>query len=485
MPSTRAKRRSGRRSATTAPGEARGSGPSAATVAATTMQVEQMRESRAPRLVGARRQIGGAVSCAPSDLTPALLESALGLDGAMLTRQRRLVAEWDACVLDGQLVHDWDAIVRAGRLADVSGAFAVAWLDEDGAVHLARDAAGERSLFYLRDGERFIFASTVRALVASGAAAATVDASALPAYLTYGYVPGRQTLVEGVREVLPGEHVAFAGGRVTTHRFWALPREDEETCSDESYCSQLRSLLEDSAVQRLPDGGPLAATLSGGIDSSVVVAPARRLHDGPMTAYSLSFGPGIPNEVAFASLVAEHCRVPHKVIDLTPRSVMDRFDRTLGSLSTPIGEPLTVANALLFETIAADSPVALNGEGGDPCFGGPKNMPMLLREVFGPRPGETTKSFRERGYLATHKKCFDELDRIFAPDVATGAAQSMTCELEPHFADERWSTLVNRLTALNITSKGGHHILPKVDHLSRAAGVLGRSPFFYRRIVQS
>jgi asparagine synthase (glutamine-hydrolysing) len=437
--------------------------------------------------VGARRQIGGIVGSTADELTLLRLGRTLGPGGAVLAPPRtRLVAEWDACVVDGVPLRDWHAVLSQGRLAAVEGAFAVAWIDGAGSLHLARDGVGERSLFYAARGEGLAFASTVRALVVSRATEPVVNRRALPAYLTYGYVPGRDTLVQGVYELLPGEHATFAGGRVRTERFWSLPPEDEEPRPDDEYRDELRALLEAAVARRLPETGPLAATLSGGIDSSLVVALARRLYDGPLTTYSVSFGRGVPNEITFASLVADHCRVPHRVVDLTPRTVMDRFDSTLGALSTPVGEPLTVANTLLFETIAPHAPVVLNGEGGDPCFGGPKNVPMLLRELYGPVLGSDTTFHRERGYLLAHRKCFDELHRMLAPDVAELLrAEPLEVAVAPHLSDVRWPTLVNRLTALNVVFKGGHHILPKVDHLSRAGGTIGRSPLFDRAVVEA
>lgn len=436
---------------------------------------------------GARRQIGGLFGAFVDAAASARFRGALGHAEALLEPPHRmLVADWDACTIDGEPLQDWEPILSAGRLADVEGAFAVAWVDGGGALHLARDGVGERSLFYAHRGERVAFASTVRALAASGAASACVNRDALPAYLSYGYVPGRDTLVEGVHELRPGEHLTFAGARVSTERFWTLPAEDDEPRTDDEYCEELRDLVETAVLRRLPDTGPLAATLSGGIDSSIVVALAARFHPGPFTAYSLSFGPKLPDEIPFASLVARHCDIRHRIVDLTPRAVMERFDSTLGALSTPIGEPLTVANALLFETIAPQSLVVLNGEGGDPCFGGPKNVPMLLREAYGPQAGEPVAGYRERAYLSAHRKCFEELGRMVAPDLAASLLEHpLESDVTPHLSDARWPTLVNRLTALNIAFKGGHHILPKIDHLSRAGGIMGRSPLFDRAVVEA
>jgi asparagine synthase (glutamine-hydrolysing) len=159
---------------------------------------------------------------------------------------------------------------------------------------------------------------------------------------------------------------------------------------------------------------------------------------------------------------------------------MDRFDSTMATLSKPIGEPLTVANAVLFDAAASEAAIVLNGEGGDPCFGGPKNVPMVLHGLYGPALE------RERAYLLVHRKCFVELEQVLAPDLAARLeAEALERLVAPHLEDVRWTTLVNRLMALNVTFKGGHHILPKVDHLSRAPRVLPRSPLFDRGVVDA
>src|SRR6185436_16173279 len=96
-----------------------------------------------------------------------------------------------------------------------------------------------------------------------------------------------------------------------------------------------------------------------------------------------SFGSEYPNELSFSSLVASHCGTRHHIVELSPSAILRYLDESIALLSDPIGDPLTVPNALLFREAARQVGVVLNGEGGDPCFGGPKNIPMLLAELFG------------------------------------------------------------------------------------------------------
>jgi asparagine synthase (glutamine-hydrolysing) len=130
--------------------------------------------------------------------------------------------------------------------------------------------------------------------------------------------------------------------------------------------------------------------------------------------------------------------------------------------------------------MAEHARVALNGEGGDPCFGGPKNVPMILAELYGEADAE-----RERSYFRAHAKCFDELSEWLQPDVlARATTPPLETELTPWFSDPRYRDFVSRLFAINVRWKGGHHILPKIAALSAPFAVRARSPLFAKALVE-
>jgi asparagine synthase (glutamine-hydrolysing) len=439
---------------------------------------------------GRTRAIGriGGIAGVPETEALDALARARGPGAQVLGPGARVVADWDCCRFRGAPIGDvqgWRAVVACDALDQVAGAFAVAWLSPDGSVALARDAIGERTLYYAELRPGIVFASTMAAVLATGLVERRLDVVAVAAYLSYGYVPGQPTLVAGVRELLPGETVRFRDGALVTRRFWSIPEEPPPAEVNEAeVTARLRSSLEDAVERRLPDAEDVGAFLSGGLDSSLVVALARARYRGRVTAYSIAFGPGHPNELAFSSLVARHCAVDHRVLELSPASVAGGLDATVASLDKPIGDPLTVPNALLFREAARDVGIVLNGEGGDPCFGGPKNLPMLLAELLDV-PGEVDPHGRARSYLRAHQKCYAEM-----PSILTSAARAalagdvLETPITRHFADARWRGFVTKLMALNVALKGAHHILPKVDALGGAAGVLPRSPLFDRAVVE-
>jgi len=426
------------------------------------------------------------------------LRRALGPGAQLLDPARGVtfIAEWDACWLGGARIDSperWASLAAAGRLGEVDGAFVLAWL-QDGEVRLARDAIGERTLYYAQVAGALLFASTLHALLASGRVPARLNLAGVGSYLSYAYVPGEETLVEGIREVLPGEVLCFplTGGTPRRERFWSLPPELEAGAplsaeQEESLRLRLRTELEGAVSRRLPERGPVGASLSGGVDSSLVVALAKRLYPEQLFTYSISFGEEYRNELPWSTMVAEHCGTTHRVVELSPAVILRHLDETIALHSDPIGDPLTVPNALLFREAAAEVGVLLNGEGGDPCFGGPKNLPMLLSELYGGDvPGaDDAPNARERSYLRAHQKCFDDFGEALSPRMREAlASQPLESFLAPRFADPRWSTFVGKLMALNLSLKGAHHILHKVDEVSFPFGVASRAPLFDRRVVE-
>jgi asparagine synthase (glutamine-hydrolysing) len=451
-----------------------------------------------PRLepvAAARTPVGGAAGLEAGDLALRRLARALGSEGRLLCvaanspEASALVADADCCFIGEVPVttaDQWRLVLQRGRLSEVEGAVVLAWAAPDGSLSLARDAVGERTLYYAVAGGRLLFASTIRALLASALVPRSLNLRAVAAYLSYAYVPGRETLVEGVHELLPGEVVSFRDGCLRRDRFWEPPREDSPARPEDDYAAELRLLLERAVARRLPAAGPVAASLSGGVDSSLVVALARSLYGGPLVAYSLSFGPDFPNELAFSSLVANEYGIEQRILEITPQTVIETLDDALGALSKPIGDPLTVPNLVLFGEAAAEASVVLNGEGGDPCFGGPKNVPMLLAEIYGEAGRGGGEQRRERAYLRSHRKCYADLGAMLEADVVAALADDpLETALAGPLRDPRWSTLVARLMALNVAFKGAHHILPKIDQLGASFGVHPRSPLFDRAVVEA
>lgn len=439
-------------------------------------------------------RIGGSTAPLDPD-TQSSLRAALGSAATLLDASSRNtpVADFDTCEVDGQPLRsaaDFARHLSPERLATILGGFALAWIADDGSLYLARDPIGERSLFYARTGSSWVFASSLRALVSAGLVPRNIDRVGVAEYLSCAYVPGPRTLVEGVRAVLPGELLRLSpDGSVTATQYWSPPGEDQmrPASAEDEMRDELRSLLEAAIRQRLTGDHVIGASLSGGLDSSLVVALAQRMVDRPLRTFSISFGPDYPNELVYSTMVAEHCGTDHTIVELPPEAIVAHLDDVAASFERPVGDPLTVPNGLLFREVSQHVGVLLNGEGGDPCFGGPKNLPMILAEIYGDARNPPGDAFgRERTYLRAHQRCYDDLSIMLdAKSRAALADDVVERGLTPLFADPRYPTFINKLMMMNTILKAGHHILPKVDALSGAMGVLGRSPLLDRRVVEA
>jgi asparagine synthase (glutamine-hydrolysing) len=436
-------------------------------------------------------RIGGSSGAMSPEARVALAE-ALG-PGSTILDANQLVVEFDACEADGHALtsaSDFATRLTPAGLASIEGAFAVAWMTPDGALHLARDPIGERSLYYARAASGWVFASSLRALLAAGLVPRCVDRVGVAEYLSYAYVPGSRTLVEGVRAVVPGTILHLDNEGVSSTRYWSPPGEAEvhPISAEDQMRVDLRARLEAAVLRRLPAGSePIGASLSGGLDSSLIVALAQRLAGRTIQTFSISFGPGYPNELTYSSMVAEHCGTKHTILELPPDAIVHHIDDVAAAFDRPIGDPLTVPNALLFREVTGHVGVLLNGEGGDPCFGGPKNLPMILAELYGDARNAPGDPFaRERTYLRAHQKCYDDLPALLDANArAAISGDVLERAVVPLFADERFKTFINKLMMMNLILKAGHHILPKVDSLSGSFGVLGRSPLLDRRVVEA
>ncbi|MBM3461661.1 MAG: hypothetical protein FJX76_06125, partial [Armatimonadetes bacterium] len=237
-----------------------------------------------------------------------------------------VLVDEDACTLDGAPITDWARVLD--RLGEVCGAFALAARVDD-ALLLARDGVGERTLFYAQVGDGVVFGPSPGAVLASGRVARRVHIPSVAAYLVYAYVPGERTMVEDVREVLPGELLTFRPGRPPERRrLWRLPAEPSGPSDEGALRVRLRAALDEAVRRRLPHG-EVGATLSGGIDSSLVVALAARMHSEKIRTWSVSFGDEYRNELPFSNLVARHCDTRHTVLELPAETVVRHLDEAI------------------------------------------------------------------------------------------------------------------------------------------------------------
>ena len=375
-------------------------------------------------------------------------------------------------------------------LEHLSGCFVLAAHLGD-SCYLLRDPAGVKVLYWTVHHGRLLFASEIKALFADPTLPRRMRIAALPQYLSFSFVPGSGTMFEGIEELQPGSLLTFRDGRARVRRHFRFERlETAPDAPPRDYPALVRSALERSVTECLavnPHKTP-AVFLSGGIDSSAVLAvAARQLPDVRMPTFSAHFGAEYARENEFIQLMVDRYHTDHHWLEIRPDGFLEQLREIIWKLDDPIGDPVTVPNYLLARAASKVADVVLNGEGGDPCFGGPKNIPMLLAQMYGPLPGELPTGWLERNYLRAFQRSYQDLGALLDPTLwrESGGEEALITLLEPYFQAPEPKDFVNKLMSINIQLKGANLILVKVEKMSSAHGLLALPPLFSRRIIET
>lgn len=350
----------------------------------------------------------------------------------------------------------------------------VVWDCEKQELYLIRDAIGSRTLYYTTTGLTYWIAPKLRTLTPYRSD--NLDLVALRDYLCCAFVPGERTLWQDIKEIRPGTFLQMPSQQV--YHYWQLKEQIIDINQSLAwYGEKLRSLLEQVVKEYLPKNQPVGIFLSGGLDSSSITAIAAKLHSAPIHTYSIHFGTETANELEFSNLVAEHCQTQHHILEITFRDMWERLPETMAYLDDPIGDPLTVPNLLIGRIARENVQITLNGEGGDPCFGGPKNQPMLINSLYGAINNQDSL----QAFLISFQKCTLDLPQLLKAEIWQSLKNEPSVFYDDLNADVNY---LNRLMALNIKFKGADQILTKVSNLTQAADLQGLSPLFDQRVVE-
>jgi asparagine synthase (glutamine-hydrolysing) len=266
-----------------------------------------------------------------------------------------------------------------GCLTRLRGMFALAiWDQPKGRLVLARDPVGIKPLFYTHVGRQLIFASEIKGLLAYPGVTRELNAAALPHFLTYLYVPAPETMFADILQLQPGHSLVYENETETVEEFWAGPsawvsREQgfSSRGQDGPSSSELWNGLSESVSSHLVSDVPVGAFLSGGIDSSAIVAMmAAQMSQQRLRTFSIGFhGAGIYDETSHAELMAKSVGADHQTLKLDSAS-LERLPEILRHLDEPMADASVISNYFLAEMARKEVTVVLTGIGGDELFGG-------------------------------------------------------------------------------------------------------------------
>ncbi len=259
-------------------------------------------------------------------------------------------------------------------LERLEGQFAIAiWDARDSSLLLARDRMGEKPLYYAERNGAVIFASELKALLRHPDIALDIDLQALAEYLVYEYVPAPHAIVRGVRKLAPGGFLLAKPDRIQLGTYWDLPlgRAASGRVSNlDDAAGELRQAVERSVKQRLVADVPLGVFLSGGLDSSLIAALARRIHNGAVETFSLGFVEPSYDESPHAREVARFLGTEHREFIATADDALDLIASLGELLDEPLGDASIIPTHLLARFTRQHVTVALSGDGGDELFDG-------------------------------------------------------------------------------------------------------------------
>jgi asparagine synthase (glutamine-hydrolysing) len=279
---------------------------------------------------------------------------------------RRFATASDTEVLLHLYRRDGDAFLHR-----LEGMFAFAlWDGRAGRLLLARDRLGIKPLYTLEHGGRLYFASEIKAFHAVPGFTFQVSEAGLGSFLANRFTTGPQTLVQGVRRLLPGHLMVWQGGRSQTRCWWDLPAPAAHPVTDlDAAARELHALMEDSVRSKLMSEVPLGVFLSGGLDSSYVAALAAPHAGGRLRTFSVGFGDGRANELPFARAVSEHLATDHREVLVGDRDVA-LFADIAWHMDEPLGDAAILPTYVISRHTKPHATVALAGEGADELFAG-------------------------------------------------------------------------------------------------------------------
>ena len=398
------------------------------------------------------------------------------------------------------------------------GMFAFAlWDDRQRCLLLARDRFGKKPLLYAETGGGLTFASEIKALLQDPAVSRDVDDVALHHYLTYGYIPGPQTAFRQIHKLPPASTLLWENGRISSERYWTLRYTPKLEIGEEEATEQLLALLRDATRMRLMSEVPLGAFLSGGVDSSAIVALMAEAMDEPVKTFSIGFDDQTFNELHYARQVAQRYATDHHEFIVTPDALA-----ILPELVWAYGEPYADSSALPTYYVARETrryvTVALNGDGGDEAFAGYERylaarlaaryerVPRWLREgivaLLARRLPESTRrkdpvrrfkrfvmameASPERRY-ARWIILLDNLEkeRLCTPEFrARMAGIDSLVLLEQAYAAADSPDFVERTQFVDVHTYLPDDLLVKVDVATMTHSLEGRSPFLDHEVAE-
>jgi asparagine synthase (glutamine-hydrolysing) len=427
----------------------------------------------------------------------------------LLKRGHRFTTQTDTEVI----VHLYEEF-GTDCLSKLRGMFAFAiWDSRTETLLLARDRLGKKPLFYYHGPHTLTFGSELKAMLPDDEVPTDINWSVLDDYLSFGYIPAPQTIYRDVHKLMPGHYLLCRNGQVMVEPYWQLRFRENERWTEAELLERLDFTLQEATRLRLISDVPLGAFLSGGLDSSAVVALMSEQMTAPVKTFAIGFEDASFSELTYARRVADHLKTDHHEFIVRPQ-VADLLPQIVSQFDEPFADASAIPTYYLCKLAREQVTVALSGDGGDEIFGGYLTYPALRAvQQYQRLPGllrhgleravrtlvpETTsytslgRRLRRLAEAARHGsllKAHASLMSLWGEDAKAALnyryaeATNGDC-LSQAFADAGEISPVNRLLYVDTVTYLPNDILVKTDRMSMMVSLELRCPLLDHEVVE-
>lgn len=395
-------------------------------------------------------------------------------------------------------------------------AFAI-WDDNRQSLLLARDRAGKKPLLYSYANGVFYFASEFSSLLESGAIKKEIDHNAIDYYLTFGYIPAPLTIYKGVSKLMPANTLIFRKGKIVTNRYWNLDYEKKIKISEADAREELLSRLKEAVKVRLYSDVPIGAFLSGGIDSSTVVALMSQLSSERIKTFSIGFQEQDYSELKYARNIADKYNTEHHELIVKPKA-LEILPLLIERYGEPYADSSSIATYYVAQATRQYVTTALNGDGADEIFAGYERyqgmaaaeiyhrLPRFLRIISGGIAHVFPDSINPKNRLRNLKRFTQAIslepeqrylkwlsifensfkyESLYSQDFKKNINITNPSDyLAPYFDGSKGLNIIDRVSMVDINTTLPNDYLVKVDIATMANSLEGRSPFLDHKLME-
>jgi len=402
----------------------------------------------------------------------------------------------------------------AACLDFLEGMFAFAiWDETERALFIARDRLGIKPLYFFQDSHRIVFASEIKAILQDESVPRAIDQNALITYFTFGHSFAPQTMYKGIQKLLPGHYMRCTSAGSSTHKYWDIDQVEQHSSVDSEKCyEEIRHRLEQAVESHMVSDVPVGVFLSGGVDSSAIVAYMAKSSSSQMKTFSIGFDVGGEfNELKEARLIAQKFGTEHHEKTVAHIDVEKLIQKLVYHYDEPFADAANLPTYIISQFAREHVKVVLSGEGGDEVFGGYRRyrahimsdklrrIPAVLRyDVASNLIPVNARTRRLRKIIETLQinetaKRYGTWVNLFSDEarmqLLMPAAKQALLEFDGYDvfrqymqSPRNWDT-TNRIMYADLKSWMPDTYLEKIDKAAMAVGLEGRVPFLDHRLV--